>query len=92
MDLNKLETMSSRLMRDGQFRDALKILFCMAERDNSLDGGSFGHAIGECYEALGDLHAARYWYARAYQENPAIERYRYDFEKMQRVTIDDLLR
>jgi hypothetical protein len=78
-------------MRNRQFRDALKVLFWMAEGDNSLDGGSLGHAIGECYEQLGDLHAARYWYVRAYQENPAIEQYRRDFDRMQKVKIDDLL-
>jgi len=44
----------------------------MADGDQSLDGGYLGERIGECYEHLGELDAARYWYARAVEENPEV--------------------
>jgi hypothetical protein len=31
-----------------------------------------GEKIGECYESLGDIPAARYWYRRAVEENPQV--------------------
>jgi hypothetical protein len=44
----------------------------MADGDPSLDGGYLGKRIAECHEALGDLHAAKYWYGRAIEENPIV--------------------
>ncbi|WP_235695074.1 hypothetical protein [Agrobacterium vitis] len=31
-----------------------------------------GERLGICYEAIGDLHAAKYWYGRAVEENPDV--------------------
>ena len=42
----------------------------MSDGDPSLDGGYLGKKIAECYEALGNLHAAKFWYGRAIEENP----------------------
>lgn len=44
----------------------------MADGDPSLDGGYLGKKLGECYELLDDLHAAKYWYGRAVEENPEV--------------------
>lgn len=45
-------------------------LFMGADGDQSLDAGYLGERLGECYENLGDLHAAKYWYGRAVEESP----------------------
>jgi hypothetical protein len=60
-------------LKDQQrFRDALNIYLHMADGDSSLDAGYLGERIAECYEALGDLHSAKYWYGRAVEENPEV--------------------
>ena len=91
MDFNTLQRAADRCVRDGKFGTAVAIYLHMAEGDASLDGGSLGHALGICYERLHDLHAARYWYARAFEENPVIDLYRHDFERMRAVLVDDLV-
>lgn len=48
----------------------------MADGDLSLDAGYLGHKIGACYEALGQLQEAKYWYGRAVEENPDVDEYR----------------
>lgn len=88
MDANKLQKLGLSLMRSARYADALKIWFHMAEGDPSLDGGSLGHVIGECYEELGDVHAARYWYSRALEENPDVEEYKTNFARLSHVSID----
>ncbi|MGA0596472.1 hypothetical protein [Enterovirga sp. CN4-39] len=91
MDPNEMQAFADRCVQTGRFETAIAMYLHMAEGDPSLDGGSLGHAIGACYEGLGDLHAARYWYGRAAEENPAIELYRRDFERMANVRAEDLL-
>ena len=71
-DFNKLETTADSLKQAGRHRDALRIYLFMADGDESLDGGYLGERIGECYERLGEGDAARYWYGRAVEENPAV--------------------
>ncbi|MEO6014874.1 MAG: hypothetical protein ABIQ30_14975 [Devosia sp.] len=73
-DFNALEASASKLISDGRPADALKIYFYMASGDPSLDGGYLGWRIGQCYEALGDLHAAAYWHGRAVEENPDVRK------------------
>jgi tetratricopeptide (TPR) repeat protein len=91
VDPNLLQRRASEFARTGRYADALKIYFYMAEGDPSLDGGSLGHNIGVMYEKLGDLHAAKYWYARAYEENPGIDAYKADYERTRNIGIDNLL-
>jgi hypothetical protein len=91
MDLNTLQAVADRCFREQRYGTALAIYLHMAEGDPSLDGGSLAHAIGQCYENLSDLHAARYWYGRAAGENPGIDLYRRDFERMRTVRVDDLV-
>ncbi len=91
MDFNSLQGVADRCAREGKFGTAIAIYLHMAEGDASLDGGSLGHAIGSCYEGLGDLYAARYWYARAFEENSAIDLYRRDFERTRTVVVDGLV-
>jgi tetratricopeptide (TPR) repeat protein len=71
-DFNKLERKAIELVQSGSIRDALRIYLWMADGDPSVDGGYLGGRIGQCYELLGELDAARYWYARAVEENPEV--------------------
>lgn len=91
MDFNTLQAFADRCVREERYGIALAIYLHMAEGDPSLDGGSLAHAIGSCYEKLGDLYAARYWYGRAVGENPGIDLYRRDFERMSSVRVEDLV-
>ena len=70
-DFNKLERAAASLKEGGRFDDALRIYLFMADGDPSLDGGYLGERIAECYECKGELDAARYWFGRAVEENPA---------------------
>jgi tetratricopeptide (TPR) repeat protein len=92
MDFNLLEQRASKFMEKGAYSEALKIYLHMADGDPSLDAGYLGFKIGECYERLGDQHAAKYWYGRAVEENPAIEQYSSALKRLRNVGIDHLLR
>ena len=63
----------------------------MADGDKSLDGGYLGERIGYCYEMMGDLHAAKYWYGRAVEENPEIDVYHRLRERFGFVNIDEII-
>lgn len=71
-DANALEQSAWALMEQGRYADALKLYFYMADGDPSLGAGWVAWRIALCYEALGDLYAARYWHGRAVEENPGI--------------------
>lgn len=68
-DFNMLERRAEELIRAGRLREAMQIYYFMADGDPSLDDGYLGMKLGECYEALGELQAARFWYRRAVEEN-----------------------
>jgi tetratricopeptide (TPR) repeat protein len=91
-DFNILENRAQELIDVGRFRDAIKIYLFMADGDPALDGGYLGKRLAECYERIGDLHAAKYWYGRAVEENPGL---RDDCvaarKRLEGVTIDDLV-
>jgi len=90
-DFNKLEGVASALMNAGRDRDALRIYLFMADGDPSLDGGYLGGRIAECYERLGELDAARYWYGRAVEENPEVRNAeRSAYERLGSISIADL--
>jgi len=56
-----------------------------------LDGGYLGERIAECYEAQGDLAAAKFWHGRAVEENPEARPASVAARKrLEAVTIDDL--
>lgn len=92
-DFNKLEEKAKRLLDLGLPQEAIKIYLFMADGDESLDGGYLAKAIAQCYEEMKDLHAAKYWYGRAIEENPEVRvdcveaRKRLDY-----LTIDSLLK
>ena len=92
-DFNILEIKSKKLLDAGLPHEAIKLYLFMADGDQSLDGGYLPKRIAQCYEQMNDLHAAKYWYGRAVEENPEVRvdcleaRKRLDF-----VTIDDLLK
>jgi hypothetical protein len=56
-----------------------------------LDAGYLAMKIGGCYERIGDLHAAKYWYGRAVEENPEVPAYVEARRRLDSITIDDLL-
>jgi tetratricopeptide (TPR) repeat protein len=92
-DLNILQQRAYELAQEGRHQDAIRIYFQMADGDPSLDGGNVGELIGQCYEAMGQLYAAQYWYGRAVEENPKVQfdsaKARERLEKV--VNIDDLI-
>jgi tetratricopeptide (TPR) repeat protein len=91
-DFNVLERRAEELLAAGRARDAIRIYLFMADGDPSLDGGYLGKRLGESYERIGDLDAAKYWYGRAVEENPQV---RLDCaaarKRLAHVTIDDLV-
>ncbi|MEZ0225894.1 MAG: hypothetical protein ACAH83_15170 [Alphaproteobacteria bacterium] len=92
-DFNILEKRAKELTDAGRPHDAIRIYFFMADGDSSLDGGYLSEKIAQCYESMGQLYAAKYWYGRAVEENPEVRR---DSAKALKdldglVTIEDLL-
>lgn len=91
-DLNILERRAKELIATGNVADAIKIYLFMADGDQSLDGGYLGERLGVCYEQIGDLHAAKYWYGRAVEENPEVRQISAQArERLQQLSIDSLL-
>jgi tetratricopeptide (TPR) repeat protein len=72
IDFNVLEMSAATHMKTGDYAKALAIYFFMADGDPSLDAGHLAERIATCYRALGDVHAAKYWYRRALEENPEV--------------------
>lgn len=91
-DFNKLEEKATNLLDMGLPHQAIKIYLFMADGDQSLDGGYLAKKIAQCYEAMNDLHAAKYWYGRAIEENPEV---RIDCvearKRLEKVSIDEFL-
>lgn len=91
-DFNELEKKAQNLLDTGVPHQAIKIYLFMADGDPSLDGGYLAKKIAQCYEKMNDLHAAKYWYGRAIEENPDV---RVDCvearKRLEQVTIDNLL-
>jgi tetratricopeptide (TPR) repeat protein len=90
-DSNALERRAQELIDSGRSHDAIKIYLFMADGDPSLDAGYLGMKLGECYERIGDLHAAKYWYGRCVEENPAVRTSCKEArDRLKGVNIDDL--
>jgi hypothetical protein len=90
-DFNELEVIAAALKDAGRHGDALRVYLFMADGDQSLDAGYLGERIAECYEHLGELDAARYWYGRAVEENPSINLNAAAARKrLGDITVDDL--
>lgn len=90
-DPNHLEACAAKLKANGRDRDALAIYLHMADGDPSLDGGYLAMQIGACYERLGDLHPARWWYGRAVEESPSIDGYLEARQRLEQISIAPLL-
>ncbi|MBP2461820.1 MULTISPECIES: hypothetical protein [unclassified Rhizobium] len=91
-DFNHLEHMAKKYIEDSKVADAIKIYLFMSDGDPSLDAGYLGERLGICYEQLGDLHAAKYWYGRAVEENPEVRlEAAQAYERLSNVGIDHLL-
>jgi hypothetical protein len=88
-----IEAKAQKLLDLKLPHEAVKIYLFMADGDQSLDGGYLGRRIAECYEKMNDLHAAKYWYGRAIEENPVVLVDCVEARKrLEYVTIDDFLR
>ena len=72
MDFNALEKIADDAIKDGRFKDAIRVYLFMSDGDPSLDGGYLAEQIAHCYEGLSDIPAARYWFGRAIEENPKV--------------------
>ena len=57
-DFNVLEKRAIELIEADRSRDAIRIYTFMADGDGSLDGGSLGRKLAQCYERLGELPEA----------------------------------
>jgi len=90
-DFNVLEKRAEEFVNSGRVGDALKIYFFMAVGDSSLDGGYLGMKIAGCYETPGDLHAAKYWYRRAVEENTARGNCLEALQRLEGVNIHELV-
>lgn len=91
-DFNRLERRAMELVDADEIADAIKVYLFMADGDQSLDGGYLGERLGECYEKIGDLHAAKYWYGRAVAENPEVRLASVEaLRRLQHVGIDSIL-
>lgn len=92
-DPNFLMRRARELAEQNAHYDALCIYLHMADGDCSLDGGWLGERIGECYQSLGDPYSAKYWFARAVEENPEVRLGAAEaLKKLADVRIDDLLK
>ena len=91
-DFNLLERRAAELIGAGRVGDAIRIYLFMSDGDPSLDGGYLGERLGQCYEQIGDLAAAKYWYGRAVEENPGVRLKSVEArERLANLTIDDLI-
>lgn len=90
-DFNALEARAKQLLAEGRYRDAIAVYLHMADGDPSLDAGYLAFRIGLCFEDLNDLHLARWWFGRAVEENPAIDRYVHARRRAEQVDIAGLL-
>jgi tetratricopeptide (TPR) repeat protein len=90
-DFNILEKRAQALIDSGRANDAIKIYLFMADSDPSLYAGYLAMRIAECYEAIGDLHAAKYWYGRAIEENPIRTNCVEARRRLDTINIDDLI-
>jgi len=91
-DFNLLEDIARSKTQLGEYREALMIYLYMADGDPSLDGGYLAEQIAKCYEALMDLHSAKYWYGKAVEENPEVRSYSMSsLDRLKSIGIDDLV-
>lgn len=72
MDENELRSRADSLRSNGHFQNAIDVYLYLADGDPSLDAGWYAIQIAECYESLGRMAEARYWAARAKDENPTV--------------------
>ncbi|WP_296084042.1 hypothetical protein [uncultured Agrobacterium sp.] len=71
-DVIHLNGMLKRCINGGKVADPSRFTFSRQMGDRSRDEDYLGERLGICYERLGGLHAAKYWYGRAVQEGPEL--------------------
>jgi hypothetical protein len=90
-DFNVLERRAKELITSGRPKDAMAIYPFMGDGDPSYDAGYLAAPIRECCEQLDDPHAAKWWYGRAVEENPAIPAYTQVRQRLEHITIERLI-
>jgi len=90
LDFNDLERHARRLIDVGRFADAIAIYLFMGDDDPSQDAGYLAWRVGQCREAIGELHAAKRWYGIALGENPGVEKYQDALRRLEGVGVDTL--
>jgi hypothetical protein len=91
-DMNLLERAAAQFFQSGEFSKAIRVYLFMADGDPSLDGGWLGERLGQCYESLGELNAAKYWYGRAIEENPQVRLLSQERRKaLAHVSVEDIV-
>ncbi len=91
LDYNLLNYCANNAFEKGDYKEALAIYLFLATGDGSLEAGWTGFWVAKCYEKLGDLHSAKYWASRAYEENPTIEQYVEYKSSLDNINIDDVV-
>lgn len=71
-EIHEVLRAAERFKQEGNFRRCLDIYLLLSDGDPSLEAGTYAVEIAECYESLGDILAAYYWYGRAVEENPHV--------------------
>jgi hypothetical protein len=90
VDFNALERRAQRLIDAERLSDAIAVYMTMGDGDPSLDAGYLAWRIGQCREAMGELHAAKWWYGIAVSENPGIEKYQDARRRLEGTGLDTL--
>ncbi len=57
-------------MEKGEYRRAAARFYALMDGDPSLEAGCNAEKLAACYDAMGEVQPARYWYRRAVEENP----------------------
>lgn len=74
-NFNTLNDAALKFFESKFYDKAIDIYIFMGDGDPSLDGGFIAYWLGRCYQSLGSLQVAKYWYGRAVEENPQITLY-----------------
>jgi tetratricopeptide (TPR) repeat protein len=74
--INQLEKNACFFIERGFYREAIELYFLLSEGDDSFDAGGNAFKIGICYEKIGDIKSAVFWYFKATSEAPFMIEYK----------------
>ena len=73
--INKIGILARKYYVEKNYKVAIEIYELLSSIDSSYDDGFNAHAIGQCYEMLGDKLAAHKYFKIALNANPGIPEY-----------------